>query len=79
MQKTGRLVVVHEAWAPCGIGAEIAAIVAEHAFDSLKAPVRRVTAPFTPVPFSPPMEKFWVPDAARIAAAVRDVVGKERR
>jgi pyruvate dehydrogenase E1 component beta subunit len=79
VKKTGRLVVVHEAWAPCGIGAEIAAIVAEHGFDSLKAPVRRVTAPFTPVPFSPPMEKFWVPDAARIAAAVRDVAGKGGR
>jgi pyruvate dehydrogenase E1 component beta subunit len=78
VKKTGRLVVVHEAWAPCGIGAEIAAIVAEQAFESLKAPVRRVTAPFTPVPFSPPMEKLWVPDAARITVAVREIAGKER-
>ena len=75
VKKTGRLVVVHEAWGPCGIGAEIAALAVEHAFDALKAPVRRVTAPFTPVPFSPPMEKLWVPDAARIVAAVRDVLG----
>ena len=72
--KTGRLVVAHEAWGPCGVGAEIAAVVAEHAFPSLKAPVRRVTPPFTPVPFSPPMEKFWLPDAARVAAAVRAVL-----
>jgi pyruvate dehydrogenase E1 component beta subunit len=79
VEKTGRLVVVHEAWGPCGIGAEIAAIAAEEAFPALRAPVRRVTAPFTPVPFSPPMEKRWVPDAARIAAAVRDVMGKGER
>jgi len=71
--KTGRLVIVHEAWGPCGVGAEIAAIVAEASLGSLKAPVRRVTPPFTPVPFSPPMERFWRPDAGRIAAAVREV------
>lgn len=71
--KTGRLVVAHEAWGPCGIGAEVAAVVAEHGFRSLKAPIRRVTPPFTPVPFSPPMEKFWLPDAGRIAVAVREV------
>jgi len=72
--KTGRLVVTHEAWGPCGVGAEIAAVVAEHGFRTLKAPIRRVTPPFTPVPFSPPMEKFWLPDAERIAAAVREVM-----
>jgi pyruvate dehydrogenase E1 component beta subunit len=72
--KTGRLVVAHEAWSPCGMGAEIVALVTEHALGSLKAPARRVTPPFTPVPFSPPLEKFWLPDAARIAAAVREVV-----
>jgi pyruvate dehydrogenase E1 component beta subunit len=72
--KTGRLVVAHEAWSPCGMGAEIAAVVAEHGFAALRAPIRRVTPPFTPVPFSPPMEKFWLPDADRIAAAVRQVV-----
>ncbi|MEK7371825.1 MAG: alpha-ketoacid dehydrogenase subunit beta [candidate division NC10 bacterium] len=72
--KTGRLVIAHEAWGPCGLGAEVAAIVAEHGFRFLKAPVRRVTPPFTPVPFSPPMEKFWLPDAGKIAAAVREVL-----
>jgi len=73
--KTGRLVVAHEAWGPCGFGAEVAALAAEHGFRALKAPVRRVTPPFTPVPFSPPMEKFWLPDAERIARAVREVIG----
>jgi len=56
VRKTGRLVVAHEAWGPCGVGAEVAALVAEHALNTLKAPVRRVVPPFTPVPFSPPME-----------------------
>ncbi len=74
VRKTGRLAVVHEAWAPCGIGAEVAALVAEHAHGALRAPVRRVTPPFTPVPFSPPMERFWLPDAGRIAAAARELV-----
>ena len=73
--KTGRLVVAHEAWGPCGMGAEIAALAAEHGFRSLRAPVRRVTPPFTPVPYSPPMERFWLPDAARIAAAARETLG----
>jgi pyruvate dehydrogenase E1 component beta subunit len=72
--RTGRLVVVHEAWAPCGAGSEILAIVAEHAPGDLRAPARRVTPPFTPVPFSPPMEKFWMPDRAKIVAAVREVM-----
>lgn len=74
--KTGRLVIAHEGWGPCGVGAEIAALVSEDAFRALKAPIRRVTPPFTPVPFSPPMEKFWLPDAERIAAAVRKVLAE---
>lgn len=72
VRKTGWLVIVHEAWGPCGIGAEIAALAAEHALFALKAPVRRVTPPFTPVSFSPPMERFWMSDAGRILAAVRE-------
>jgi pyruvate dehydrogenase E1 component beta subunit len=75
LAKTGRLVIAHEAWGPCGFGAEIAAIAADAGFRWLKAPVKRVTPPFTPVPFSPPMEKFWLPEAGKIAAAVREVCG----
>ena len=74
VRKTGRLVVAHEAWAPCGVGSEILALVAEQAPALLRAPARRVTPPFTPVPFSPPMEKFWLPNAASIASAVREVI-----
>lgn len=74
VRKTGRLVVVHEAVGPCGFGAEIAAIVADEAFSSLRAPVKRVTAPFTPVPFSKPLEAFYLPNAERIAQAVKGVL-----
>jgi pyruvate dehydrogenase E1 component beta subunit len=57
---------------------DIAALVADKAFAFLKAPIRRVTAPHTPVPFAPSLEKLYIPDAARIAAAVRDVYGYAR-
>lgn len=56
--KTGRLLVVHEAVQQGGVGAEIAATVAEQLFDKLKAPVKRLGAPFVPVPFSPPLERL---------------------
>nr|WP_081602919.1 transketolase C-terminal domain-containing protein [Desulfocurvibacter africanus] len=55
----------------CGFGAELAAMVAEEAFDSLKAPVRRVAAPDAPVPFCPPQEKFCKPDAGKVIAAMK--------
>jgi pyruvate dehydrogenase E1 component beta subunit len=73
VRKTGRLVIAHEAVAPCGIGAEIAALAAEHAFDALRAPIKRVTAPFTPVPFAKPLEAFYLPNAERIAEAVKEI------
>jgi pyruvate dehydrogenase E1 component beta subunit len=73
VRKTGRLVIVHEAVRTGGIGGEIAAIAAEEAFTSLKAPIRRVTAPDTPVPFSPPLEEFYTPDPEQIMTAVRSV------
>ena len=57
-----------------GLGAEIAATLAEEMIDFLVAPVKRVAAPNTPAPFSPPMEKFYVPDAARIAKAARELM-----
>ncbi|MFH1775178.1 MAG: alpha-ketoacid dehydrogenase subunit beta [Chloroflexota bacterium] len=75
VQKTGRLVVVHEAVRTGGIGAEIAAIVAEEAFDWLDAPVKRVGAAFSPVPFSQPMEHFCLPWAEDIIKAVREITG----
>jgi pyruvate dehydrogenase E1 component beta subunit len=75
VRKTGRLVVVHEAAAPCGVGAEVAAIVAEKAFASLKAPVRRLTGPDAPAASSWVLEQAGVPSAAAIEAAVRQQLG----
>ncbi|MCX8133125.1 MAG: alpha-ketoacid dehydrogenase subunit beta [Roseococcus sp.] len=71
LSRTHRLVIAHEAVEAFGVGAEIAARMAEVGFDELDAPILRVGAPFTPVPFAPPLEAAWRPDAARIAAAVR--------
>lgn len=65
--KTGRLLVVHEAVKPFGVGAEIAAVINEKLFGKLKAPIERMGAPFNPVPFSQPLEALHVPSAARIA------------
>ena len=77
-RKTNRVVVVHEAVRSGGLGAEIAAQVQEHAFDYLDAPVGRVAAPFTPVPFSPALESVYVPDAARIATQIRETLHRPR-
>ncbi|HEU4951318.1 MAG TPA: pyruvate dehydrogenase complex E1 component subunit beta [Holophagaceae bacterium] len=69
VRRTGRLVVVHEASRLCGVGAEIAALVSEKAFDALKAPVVRLTGPDAPVPSSYPLEQAFIPQADAIAAA----------
>ena len=75
-RKTNRIVVAHEAVRFGGLGAEIAAHVQEHAFDYLDAPVGRVGAPFTPVPFSPALEGAYVPNAKGIAADIRETLGR---
>jgi pyruvate/2-oxoglutarate/acetoin dehydrogenase E1 component len=75
--RTGRLVTVHDAAKFGGFGAEISAIVAEEAFDALKAPIKRVAAKNIPVPVSPPEEKFNKPSPEAVVAAVRAAVGKE--
>jgi len=74
--KTHRALVVHESVRFGGVGAEYAAEIAEHGFDDLDAPVARIGAPFAPVPFSPVLEQAYVPDAARIAAEVRALLGR---
>jgi acetoin:2,6-dichlorophenolindophenol oxidoreductase subunit beta len=74
--KTGRLVVVDEARQMCSAASEISASVAQRGFDYLKAPIERVTTPNLPIPFSPPMEKLVVPDADRIAQAVRKALAR---
>ena len=75
-RKTHRVIVVHEAVRFGGIGAEIAAQIQEVAFDYLDAPVGRIGAPFSPVPFSPALEQHYVPDAKSIAAGIRELLGR---
>jgi acetoin:2,6-dichlorophenolindophenol oxidoreductase subunit beta len=75
-KKTNRIVVVHEAVRFGGIGAEIAAQIQEDAFDYLDAPVARIGAPFSPVPFSPALEQHYVPNPGRIADGVRQLLGR---
>jgi pyruvate/2-oxoglutarate/acetoin dehydrogenase E1 component len=72
--KTGRAVIVEEGPRTGGVGAEIAATLAERLSDYLVAPVQRIASPDIPVPFAPPMEDFYRPDAHRIAEAVRRLV-----
>jgi pyruvate dehydrogenase E1 component beta subunit len=72
--KTGRLVVVDYAHRTCGAAAEIAAIVAEDGFESLRRPIQRVTTPDVNIPFSPALEKPLYPSAGRIAAAARRIL-----
>lgn len=72
---TGRLVVVDESAARCGFGHDVAALVASKGFGSLRAPIQLVLPPHTPVPFSAPLERAWIPGPEKIEAAVRAVVG----
>lgn len=69
--KTGRAVIVHEACQTGGFGGEIAAVIADQGFGSLKAPVKRVAGPDTPVPFSPALEAAFIVNADKITAAVK--------
>jgi len=74
VEVTGRLVIVDEASERCSLAADISSIVAEKGFSSLRAPIRKVTAPHTPVPFAPALEDLYVPDEAKIENAVREIL-----
>jgi pyruvate dehydrogenase E1 component beta subunit len=74
VEKTGRLVVVDEANPRCSMAADIAALVADQGFHTLKAPIKQVTAPHSPVPFAPVLEKLYLPNADKIEMAVRAVM-----
>lgn len=74
VRRTNRAVVVHEAVTFGGIGAEISSQIQEKAFDYLDAPVLRIGAPFSPVPFAPSLEKVYIPDSNKIADGVRSLL-----
>lgn len=74
VEKTHRLVVVDESNPRCGVAGDIVSLVAQFGFDALDAPPVTVTAPHTPVPFSPVLEDRYIPDAKRVVAAVKSVM-----
>jgi acetoin:2,6-dichlorophenolindophenol oxidoreductase subunit beta len=76
VRKTNRAIVVHEAVRFGGLGAEIAAQIQEEAFDYLDAPIARVAAPFSPVPFAPVLEQAYLPSGDSIEAAIRRIVAR---
>jgi len=73
VKKTGRLLIVDEAFSPCSLGAEIAARVADTGFDDLDAPIRRINGAFAPTPYSPPLEKAMIPHVDDIVKAIREL------
>ena len=72
-RKTSKVLVLHEDTRTGGFGAEIAATIAEEAFEDLDAPVKRIAAPDTPVPFSPPLEKAFIPQVEDVVAGLKEL------
>jgi pyruvate/2-oxoglutarate/acetoin dehydrogenase E1 component len=73
-RKTGKVLVAHEATQSCGVGAEVTAVISEHAFEDLDAPLRRLTTPDVPIPFSPPLEQHVLPQLDDMKEACRELL-----
>ena len=73
-RKTGKVLVAHEATQSCGIGAEVSALISQEAFEDLDAPVRRLTTPDVPIPFSPPLEQAVLPQLDDMKEACRELL-----
>ena len=76
VKRTNHVLIVHEACERCGVGAEIVAQIQERAFDWLDAPIKRLANPNVPIPFARNLEALAIPDEERIAAAVRELLGR---
>ena len=74
VRRTSKVILLHETTRTLGPAAELAALIAEKAFEYLDGPLVRVTAPDSPVPFSPPLEKAWLPGAPQVLAAARKLL-----
>jgi pyruvate/2-oxoglutarate/acetoin dehydrogenase E1 component len=74
VRKTGKVLIAHEATRSCGVGAEVAALIAEEAFEDLDAPVARLTTPDVPIPFSPPLEQRVLPALDDLKEACRELI-----
>lgn len=72
--KTGRLLIVDEAFGPCGLASEIAAHIADAGFDDLDAPIKRLHGAFAPTPYAPPLERMVTPNVAQIVQSLRDLL-----
>ncbi|MBW0928421.1 alpha-ketoacid dehydrogenase subunit beta [Priestia megaterium] len=75
VEKTNQLIVIDEANPRCSIATDIAALVADKGFDMLDAPIKRITAPHTPVPFSPPLEDIYLPTPQKVIEVVSELLG----
>ena len=74
VKKTGKVIVVDESNPKCSLASEISSLISEKCFPYLKVGVKKITAPHTPVPFSPPMEDFYIPSSKKIIEAVRELI-----
>jgi 2-oxoisovalerate dehydrogenase E1 component beta subunit len=74
VRKTGKVLVAHEATRSCGVGAEVAALIVEEAFEHLDGPIVRLTAPDVPIPFSPPLEQRVLPQLENMKKACRELL-----
>ncbi|MBA2546221.1 MAG: alpha-ketoacid dehydrogenase subunit beta [Solirubrobacterales bacterium] len=74
VERTGKVLVAHEATRSCGVGAEVAALIGERCFELLDAPVRRLTAPDVPIPFSPPLEQAVLPQLEQMKETCRELI-----
>jgi len=75
VKKTGRVVIVDEDYDRCGFASWVASIIADEAFEYLDAPIKRITTPNVPIPFSPPLEQYILPDAKKIVNTVKSIMG----
>jgi 2-oxoisovalerate dehydrogenase E1 component beta subunit len=73
-RKTGKVLVAHEATRSCAVGAEVTSLISENAFEWLDAPIRRLTAPDVPIPFSPPLEQAVLPQLDDMKEACRELL-----
>jgi len=77
-EETGRVVVVDEAYPRCGVAADVSSIIVEKAFNDLKAPIKKVTPPHSPVPYAPNLEQAFLPSSQNVIDAVKEVIRGEK-
>lgn len=75
VKKTGRVVIVDEDYDRCGFASWVSSIIADEAFEYLDAPIKRITTPNVPIPFSPPLEQYILPDSKKIINTVKSILG----